>query len=85
MITMRSNRLLDCDNHLKDRKYFCDLFTYLLSWQQWVDLARFTGLQMRKDAVPTNQISDSPDSSLECQISEATITIDEVLSRSGEK
>lgn len=39
---------------------------------------------MRKDAVPTNQISDSPDSSLECQISEATITIDEVLSQSGE-
>jgi hypothetical protein len=46
--------------------------------QQWVDLARFTGLQARKSELPSYKIPDSPShAALGCNNTEEA-TIDEI-------
>ncbi|KAG0465031.1 hypothetical protein HPP92_019195 [Vanilla planifolia] len=50
--------------------------------QQWVDLARFTGLQPRKDRVTTDKASESMDAPLlECSPSNATTVAKTVISQ----
>ena len=69
-----------------------EIIVLSLSWinndcsmlQQWVDLARFTGLQSRKDELPPYQDSDSPTpAALECTIREDT-NIDEIQNQWGD-
>lgn len=56
--------------------YYADFpVTHLL--QQWVDLARFTGLQAQKDEDIPIDTQDSPNAALECNASEDT-NIDEI-------
>lgn len=51
--------------------------------QQWIDLARYTGLQTRKSESPSFQISDSPShAALECNNSEEA-NIDEIKNQWG--
>ena len=46
--------------------------------QQWVDLARFTGLQAQKNGQPSYEIPDSPShSALGCKNTEE-VTVDEI-------
>lgn len=52
--------------------------------QQWVDLARFSGLQTRKNKPPSYQTPDSPNpAALECNTAEEA-NIDELKNQWGD-
>ena len=51
--------------------------------QQWVDLARFTGLQAQKNGQPSYEIPDSPShAALGCKNTEE-VTVDEIKNQWG--
>lgn len=54
------------------------ILIFLFTLQQWVDLARFTGLQAQKNEKISSETSDSPkQAALECNASEDA-NIDEI-------